>query len=93
MADTEQERQAQHALDEAVDTFMRESGWAESGVLTAWVLVGHQAGFDDGEETVTYPIVYSRGAVPDHVALGLLDIARDAIHGCSRYRRTGEEPE
>lgn len=65
----------QQAIDEAVETFIRESGWNESGALTAWVLIGHQVSFDDSGDTVdTYPTIIKGGSQPDHIVIGLLQM-------------------
>ena len=89
---TEQEaREAQKALDGAVEAFIEKSGWNHGLVLTGWVLVASQAGFDeDGESTNGYPLVYSGGSLPDHTALGLLQVGQDIVRQTGRYQRTEE---
>lgn len=83
---------AQRKLDAAVEEYLTATGWSKSGVLTAWVLVGHQHGVgDDGDITTCVPIVYMNGTQPDHVALGLLQIAADTIRGVGRWSRDNED--
>jgi hypothetical protein len=84
----------QAELDEAVDAFIRDTGWNEAGALTSWVLVGHQMRFDvDGEIISTYPMVYKGGSLPDHVAMGLIEVlrAQTEIDRTIRWMKTDDD--
>lgn len=89
MPDSEAMKAAQRKLDQAVETFMRESGIGVEGkVMTAWALVAHHHGFGDtGDEESFHGIAYMNGSLPDHVALGLFQIAADTVRGVGRWGR------
>lgn len=85
---------AQAKLDEAVQTFLRDSGIGrEDMVTTGWVLVAHQAGWQDDEPISHHPILYMDGSLPDHIALGMLQIGADTVRGVGRWRRVEDEDE
>jgi hypothetical protein len=69
---------AQAELDAAIDKFMVTSGFADAGVLTAYMLVCHQTKWDeDGDAVDTYPLIYKGGLQSRHINIGLLEVARD----------------
>lgn len=90
---TKAEREAaQKKLDEAVADFVAFAGWNKGMVTTGYVLVVSQQGFDQqGFEISGYPIVYSGGSMPDHSALGVLQVASDTIRGVGRWTRSGDD--
>lgn len=78
--------QAQKDLDNAVEQYIRAHEWGQGMILTGWVLVGHQSGYEDGEEKQAYPMIYMNGSLDDHVALGLLAVGRDSVRGIGYVR-------
>jgi hypothetical protein len=82
---------ARKQLQEAIEAYLQVRGWND-GVLTSWVVVGHLQSFDDdGDDTSSYPIIYMNESQPDHVVLGLFDVARDNIRGVGRWADTDDE--
>lgn len=78
MSDSPQTR-----LDDAVEEVIAEIG---PGIITGWVLVAHQANYDDeGYGVSSYPIVLMNGSLPDHVIRGLLEIASDHVRRIGKY--------
>lgn len=80
---------AQKKLDEAVLEYT--IACEHEGVLTAWVLVGHQAVFEDGEDKSMMFNVYQGGALADHIVLGMLQIAADKVRGVGRWGMVSDE--
>lgn len=79
-------KEAQAKLDQAVQDFIKESGWDRGLILTSYVLVGHQHGYeDDGELRSGYPIIYMSGELPLHSILGLLKVGMDTARGIGPY--------
>ena len=80
--DEARRKAAQRKLDDAVEQFFRDMGWAPETLLTSWILVGFQTGFDDGgNQTSGYAVVHMGGGQPDHVAIGLLECGKDMLRG------------
>lgn len=86
-------RAAQEKLDAAVEEFIRDTGWNSSGVLTSWIIVGHQMNYDeDGDEIGAYPIVFKNGVQAHHINVGLLGVGLKILEG-DRYQRMFETEE
>lgn len=77
----------QEKLDAAVEEFFRAKGWP--GFCDGWVLVAHQAKLEESESVC--PIVYMGGSLPDHVAIGLLQIGMDRVRGIGRWGAANED--
>jgi hypothetical protein len=73
----------QNRLDEAVTDVLNA---IHPGVPTAWVLLAHQASYEDnGDSLSTYPIITMNADLPDHVILGLLAIAEAHVKGTGKF--------
>jgi hypothetical protein len=76
-------KELQDKLDEAVKEVL---GMISPGVVTAWVLVAHQANYDEnGDGVSSYPIVLMNGSQADHVIRGLLEVAQDHVRGVGKW--------
>lgn len=90
MATQEQIKEAHKKLDAAIENFIQECEWGKAGVLTSWVIVGHQVAYDnDGDLVDTYPIWYRGAQQSHHVNLGLLNAGIDAVS--SNFTRVDDE--
>jgi hypothetical protein len=79
---------AQRELDQAVAEYVKKVGWDNAGIVTSWGLVMHQTQFDDGPEggmLSSYNVVYMGGSQPDHIAIGLFQVASDTVRGLGRW--------
>lgn len=74
--------EAQAGLDDAVREFMGRIGWDEPMLLTGWVLVAH---LTDGGDRCGYPVIFAGGSLPDHQAVGLLQVGLDTARGVGRW--------
>lgn len=76
---TEEQKAAQKKLDEAVADLLRANGC--EGIITQFMLVAHVSlpPDDDGDDLSSYPLVFQGGSAPDHVAEGLLAIAKEKL--------------
>jgi hypothetical protein len=86
--------QLQADLDAAVDHYFKAKGW--DGFTSSWVMVAHQHKINPDSGLMDdsgHPIVYMGGSVPDHVALGLLQVGSDVIRCIGRWGRADEEEE
>lgn len=93
MDDNEREvaqQKAQRALDNAVEEYFKAHEWDRGMILTGWVLVSHQAGYENGEDKEAYPIIYMDGSLSDHVAIGLLNVGIDIVRGVKYAAEKGE---
>jgi hypothetical protein len=88
----EEKAKAQSDLDEAVDRFISLNGWNKGQVVTGWVLVAASAGYDEqGAAISSHPIAYMGGSLPDHIALGMFQIASDTVRGVGRWARAEDD--
>lgn len=62
----------EEALNQALK--MRFDDHEMGDVLSAWMIIGHVSNIDP-EKGDAYPMLYSNGGVPKHVARGLLHTA------------------
>lgn len=82
----EEQRLAQKRLDEAVEEWLKSNGF--KGICTGWVLVGHMHDVDNEDGSLdlsSYPIAMMGESLPDHVALGLLDVGVNFVRGTGRW--------
>lgn len=70
---------AQDKLDETIAEFLKTFGL--EGIVTSYMLVAHVSlpPDDDGDDRSSYPLVFQGGSVPDHVAEGLLAVAKEKL--------------
>jgi hypothetical protein len=83
--------EATEKLQTAIDSFIEETGWNEAGVLTSWIMVGHQAKWEGTELVDTYPIWFKGGQQSKHINLGLLNTALDQIDDPDGYERLDDQ--
>jgi hypothetical protein len=69
--DNEAVREAHERLQEAIADVCRASGMADGMITTSWVVVGHQAGYQEGSRLSGY-FQLTGEEQPEHVTLGLL---------------------
>lgn len=87
MATAKEIVEATKKLQAAIDFFIEEVGWNRSGVLTSWVMVGHQTKWEGGDLIDTYPIWFKDGQQSKHISLGLLSTALDQLDDPDGYER------
>jgi hypothetical protein len=83
--------EATKKLQSAIDAFIEETGWNDAGVLTSWVMVGHQARWEGEDLIDTYPIWFKDAQQSRHITAGLLSTALDQIDDPDGYRRLDDE--
>jgi len=91
MATVQQILQATKKLQEAIDAFIAETGWNEAGVLTSWIMVGHQSRWEGEDLIDTYPIWFKDGQQSRHINVGLLSTALDQVDDPDGYERIDDE--
>jgi hypothetical protein len=86
---TEEQRQADEALDAAITQARQAYGLMRSGETSeAWTMVVYTSFLDgDGEQQDSYDMMHRGGGIPDHVALGLLTLAADNIRFANAYAK------
>lgn len=66
-------------LTEAMMTAARKLGHAESGDIAGdWIVLLHVENLEDPEND-GYVILFSRNPIPEHIALGLVGVAKGRI--------------
>jgi hypothetical protein len=73
MSRTPDEVKADQALEVAIQDVLVASGWADNRLLTEYIVVGAQVGYDgDGDRVSSYFHLLSSGELPYHHIIGLL---------------------
>jgi hypothetical protein len=73
VARTPDEVKADQALEEAIQDVLVTSGWAAGKLLTEYIVIGTQIGYDnDGDRVSSYFHLLSSGELPYHHIVGLL---------------------
>jgi hypothetical protein len=87
-------KEEQEKLDKSVEDYLRDVGWADSGVLTSWVLITHQYNIDnEGDSVSTYSSIVKGGDQAEHVTLGLLHTGERIVENVNRQERYLTEDE
>jgi hypothetical protein len=80
------EPKAQAALEKAVQDYLAATGWNRGYVVTGWLTIVDQAGYDgSGIPISARALIYMNGHMPDAQALGLLQIATDIRRGVGQW--------
>jgi hypothetical protein len=81
-------KEEQDKLDKAIEDYIRDVGWADSGVITSWVLISHQHNIDpEGISVSTYSSIIKGGDQAEHVTLGLIRTGERIIETVNRQER------
>lgn len=70
---------ADKALDQAVRHVVTEMEGYEGELVTQWLVVYSALPADGSEERTIYGVIFPEGTMQNHIALGLLDLARDHV--------------
>lgn len=76
------ELEARKALNEAVDAYVAAAGWNDGWIISGWILVVDQLGYDaEGRPNSATAIAYRGGGLPASQSIGLLTLALDSLRG------------
>lgn len=78
--DSPEVKKVNENMTEAVKDTLRAYGWDEDFLLTNFIVVCAQTRFDeDGDQETRYTTLHQDGAIPWHIAFGLLECAKIAM--------------
>lgn len=80
MPRTPEQRAAQEALAAAIERCIAVNQMPDGDMVGDWMVIGTSVGIDEEQDPrAAYYLLFSRGSMLEHVALGLLSKAEDLL--------------